>query len=54
MSLPAIAAPGHEREPAPKERCDVLEEGFSVYRSEGEVGGSSQRSGLKVAASGPQ
>jgi hypothetical protein len=56
MSLLAIVAPGQERDPAPNDRWGVLDDGFSVY-SEGdsdELGGSSQRSGLNVAASGPQ
>jgi len=56
MSLLAMAAPGHERDPAPNERWGVLEVAFSV-KMEGmaeESGGSSQRSGLNVPASGPQ
>jgi hypothetical protein len=56
MSLLAIVAPGQDLEPAPNERWGVLEDGFSV-KSRVEllgVGGSSQRSGLKTPASGPQ
>jgi hypothetical protein len=56
MSLLAMAAPGHERDPAPNERWDVLEVGFSM-KIDGVLegcGASSQRSGLNVPASGPQ
>ena len=54
MSLLAMVAPGHDLEPAPKDKCGVLETGFSVYEADGDAGGSSQRSGLNVPAFGPQ
>ena len=54
MSLLAIRAPGQEREPAPKERWGGLAWVVGVWGEDSEVGGVSQRSGLKVAAVGPK
>jgi hypothetical protein len=56
MSLDAMMLPGQEREPAPKEWWARPGVGFSVKDLVGESGavGESQRSGLKVAASGPK